>query len=294
MLSNSVLYPASQDSAPVVNMVSVKRIIIATSLLLSGVVAAPFPSDALNAATAGVSTTNSVVHEFRDLYEASAVEIEVRKVKKAKPTPTKGKPAQATPAKPKTTPKKNPKKDPKACPIKAGKGKPKKPVQRRSGRMTSTKDFDNILEDKFVLATSLKTATSVKITDLSGCTALFFWDDTFCPSAYHIFCGDEKTKAKLAAETVGELELGTNGVAIVAGNKKKQDDAKAGIEAYNTSVEADFKIKVLDNKSKIYDESKTVQKKASDPLMRFSITARVGDSSMTLNPVLGPGVSQQC
>ncbi|KAJ4355020.1 hypothetical protein N0V95_003291 [Ascochyta clinopodiicola] len=249
-----------------------------------------FPGDALSAATVGISTTNSIVHESRDVYEASAVEIEARKDKKAKPTPTKGKPAKASPGKPKATPKK----EPKVCPVKPGKGKPKKPVQRKSGRMTSTKDFDNIPEDKFVLATSLKTATSVKITDLSGCTALFFWDDTFRPSAYHIFCGDEKTKAKLAAETVGELELGTNGVAIVAGDKKKQDDAKAGIEAYNAGVEADFKIKVLENKSKIYDESKTVQKKASDPLMSFSITARVGDSSMTLNPVLGPGVSQQC
>ena len=70
-LSISVVYPASQDSAQLVNMVSVKGIIIATSLLLSGVVAAPFPSDALNMATAGVSTTDLVVHESRDLYEAS-------------------------------------------------------------------------------------------------------------------------------------------------------------------------------------------------------------------------------
>ncbi|KAF1348314.1 hypothetical protein EJ07DRAFT_184978 [Lizonia empirigonia] len=184
--------------------------------------------------------------------QASAVEIEARKDKKAKPTPTKGKPAKPTPAEPKTTPKKDPKKDPKTCPIKLGKGKPKKPVQRRSGRMTVTKDFENILEDKFVLVTSLKSATSQ------------------------------------LKSIVGELELGTNGVAIVAGDKKKQDDGKAGIEAYSASVEADFKIKVLNNKSKIYDESKTVQKKASDPLMRFSITARVGDSSMTLSPVLGP------
>lgn len=52
-------------------MVSVKRIIIAASLLLSGVGAAPFPGDALNVATAGVSTTDLVVHESRDLYEAS-------------------------------------------------------------------------------------------------------------------------------------------------------------------------------------------------------------------------------
>lgn len=97
--------------------------------------------------------------------------------------------------------------------------------------MTATKDFENILEDKFVFVTSLKTANSVKITYLGSCTTLFFWDDTFLPSAYNIFCGDEKTKTKLAAETVSEPELSTNGVAIVAGNKKKQDDAKAGIEA---------------------------------------------------------------
>ena len=70
-LSISVVYPASQNSAQLVRMVSVKRIIIAASLLLSGVGAAPFPSDALNMATAGVSTTDLVVHESRDLYEAS-------------------------------------------------------------------------------------------------------------------------------------------------------------------------------------------------------------------------------
>jgi hypothetical protein len=275
-------------------MVSVKRIIIATSLLLSGVVAAPFPGDALSAATVGVSTTNLIVHDPHDLHEASAVEIEARKDKKAKPTPTKGRPAKATPAKLKTTPTTDFKKDPKACPIKPGKGKPKKPVQRRSGRMTSTKDFNNILEDKFFLATSLKTATSVTVNDLSGCTALFFWDDTFRPSAYHIFCGDEKTKAKIAAETVGEFELGKNGVAIVAGTIDNHNAAVAGIEAYNAGVEADFKIKVLVDKSKIYEREDTFQKKPSDPLLRYSVTARVGDSSMTLKPVLVPGVSRQC
>jgi hypothetical protein len=275
-------------------MVSVKRIIIATSLLLSGVVAAPFPGDALSATTVGVSTTNSIVHDPHDLHEASAVEIEARKDKKVKPTPTKGKPAKATPAKLKTTPTTDFRKDPKACPVKPGKGKPKKPVQRRSGRMTSTKDFDNILEDKYFLATSLKTATSVTVNDLSGCTALFFWDDTFRPSAYHIFCGDEKTKAKVAAETVGELELGTNGVVIVAGTTDNHNDAVAGIEAYNAGVEANFKIKVLEDKSKIYKRENTVQNKPSDPLMRYSVTVRVGDSSMTLNPVLVPGVSRQC
>jgi hypothetical protein len=233
------------------------------------------------------------------LHEASAVEIEARKDKKAKSTPTKGKPAKPTPAKPtpakpKTTPTRDSNKDPKTCPIKPGKGKPKKTVQRRSGRMTSTKDLDNILEDKFVLATSLKIATSVTVNDLNGCTALFFWDDTFRLSAYHIFCGDEKTKAKLAAETVGELELGTNGVAIVAGTTDNYKAAEAGISAYNAGVEADFKIKVLEDQSKIYTRDDTIQMKPSDPLKRYSVTARVGDSSMTLNPVLVPGVSRQC
>jgi hypothetical protein len=160
--------------------------------------------------------------------------------------------------------------------------------------MTSTKDFDNILEDKFVLANSLKAATSVTVNDLSGCTALFFWDNTFRPSAYHIFCGDEETKAKLAAETVGELELGANGVAILAGHEDNLNAAKAGIKAYNAGVEADFQIRILRDQSKTYQRSNTVQKNPSDPLMRYSITARVGDSSMTLNPVLVPGVSRQC
>ncbi|KAH6629786.1 hypothetical protein C7974DRAFT_413546 [Boeremia exigua] len=273
-------------------MVSVKRIIVAASLLLSGAVAAPFPSDALSAATVGVGTANLILHESRDLYEASAVEIKAKKDKKVKPTPTKGKPAKATPSKPKTTPNKDPKKDPKACPIKPGKGKPKDSVQRRSGRMTSTKKLDKILENQFVLAMNLNGATSVTVDDLSGCTALFFWDKVFRPSAYHIFCGDEKMNARKAAETIGELNLGANGVVVVTGKDENRVNAMAGIEAYNAGVEDEFKFKNI--KTVGYNYENTVQKKPSDPLWRYSVTAHVGDKTMTLKPVLVPGVSRQC
>ena len=64
---------------------------------------------------------------------------------------------------------------------------------------------------------------------------------------------------------MGEIEGAENGVAIVAGNQVKYNNAVAGIQAYNKKVDKDSEINVLANKGKICDEAKTRQKSQRTP-----------------------------
>lgn len=272
-------------------MVSVKQVFIATSLLLSGVAAAPFPTSDLSVTAAEIHAINDYAIESRGLNDNSVVDIEARKSKSnisktpkpKKPTKPKGPKTPANGA---------------ACPINKPKGS--RDLERRGAFVRST-DPNNIDENKFILSTGVK-STTVTVTDLSGCTALFFWDKNFKPSVFHIFCGEEKVRVPDAAERVGDIPGGTkNGVTIFAGDKDHYDAAEAAIRLYNAGIDESERFEVNKNKEDKEDQNgrniygkddQTVLKPGA--LKRFKITARVGDKTKTLKVEAYEGQSKQC
>jgi hypothetical protein len=240
-------------------MLSLKHLCFITYILLSGVAAAPLPTNELSVATvdkvlavnyfktksrdlsdgtvveiaaAEIRGTSDFAIESRDLIDASMFDVEVRKVnpkstkKPKKPEPTKPKKPTTTKPKKPTIPKKpkSPKKpnttDGAVCSIKKPGG-----LERREGDLRPAASAENIDEDMFVLAATGK----VVVTNLSGCTALFLWDADNKPSVFHMFCGDEIKKSWQAIDEVGRKAVAFS---IVASDKDRYKNTREEIVNY--------------------------------------------------------------
>ncbi|KAH6613823.1 hypothetical protein C7974DRAFT_417577 [Boeremia exigua] len=223
-------------------MVSVKNIVIAASLLLNGVVAAPVLDREQGAAAVDIRAIDKIPVQSRNLNEAPVAAFGVSKAKdqKAKtpaPKPKTPAPKPKTPApKPKTpapkpkTPQPQPKPKPKPTtpqPTKPKTCKLKKPrsLERREGPLKPAKSAKDINEDMYVLSAT----GEVVVTNLSGCTALFLWDDKDRPSVFHIFCGDETAKAWEAIDKVGRA---AKAYSIVASKESRYKNTKKEIVNY--------------------------------------------------------------
>ncbi|KAF2684990.1 hypothetical protein K458DRAFT_301514 [Lentithecium fluviatile CBS 122367] len=194
-------------------MVSVKKLLVATSLLLSKVAATPFLASTRSVAAAEVRAINDFAIESRNLNDVS------------------DKPEPAT--------------NPDAPPPRLGQQQEKPATCRRwkprslvrRGQLKLAKDKDNILENEYITAYHVGKGGTASVTDLSGCTALFFYDKYWTPSVYHIFSGEELERSQEAATMVNDAGRDTNGVTIKADSEIKYNRAKEGIKRVNSDIE---------------------------------------------------------
>ena len=196
-------------------MVAIKQLLLATSLLLSGVTATGvgFITSDLGVAAPEVRAVEDFAIKSRDLHDEEEI---VKRVPMPKKTKAK-------------TPKKTKAKTPKKTKAKACAWKPKtkktRSLVRREGPLVVATSQTDINEDMYVLSAS---GTSV-VTNLSGCTAVFLWDANNVPSIFHIFCGDEKDKSWEAIDKVGSA---AKAYSIVASLQARYDVAKKEIVDY--------------------------------------------------------------
>ncbi|KAM3075827.1 hypothetical protein ACMFMG_007952 [Clarireedia jacksonii] len=158
-------------------MVSFKKLFFATSLLLSGVAAAPSPAGTLSVAAAEVRAVNDFAIESRDLNTIDAA---------AKPKPKKN-----------------------CGPTK------RNSLERRV--LHAGSNANQVMENEYVTAMQIKNnGGKATVADLSGCTAIFFYMDTTLRRVVHILCGNEATDAKTAAQEAAGSDSVTIGAATQA------------------------------------------------------------------------------
>lgn len=60
----------------------------------------------------------------------------------------------------------------------------------------------SLFENEWVLSNKVKSGDTVSVVDVTGCNAVYFWDDNNIPSVFHIFCGVEQTDGAAASNKV--------------------------------------------------------------------------------------------
>jgi hypothetical protein len=135
-------------------------------------------------------------------------------------------------------------------------------------------DANNVKETEYVNAMQIQAnGGHATVTDLSGCTALFFYMSTTLRRAVHITCGNEEADAKIATQAAA----GADSVTIGASDQKFYDNAVKGIHA----AKANMKI----NNGRIYDKNKVSNDKA--------VTFTGSGGSTTISEGTGPRVCKQ-
>ncbi|KAF2675750.1 hypothetical protein K458DRAFT_437773 [Lentithecium fluviatile CBS 122367] len=215
------------------------------------VAATPFPASTRSVAAAKVRAINDFAIRSRDLSNVSVVNIEVPRKDKRALIPPKPRPeALVTPNAPDAPParlrqdKPEPATNPDAPPPRLGQQQEKPATCRRwkprslvrRGQLTKAKDKDNILENEYITAYHVGKGGTASVADLSGCTALFFYDANWTPSVFHIFSGEELEKSQQAAAMVNDVGRDTNGVTIKADTEEKYKNAEAGIRSVNDQI----------------------------------------------------------
>jgi hypothetical protein len=116
-------------------------------------------------------------------------------------------------------------------------------LERRVLNSGQAKDLQDIRENQWVYGNTVRNnGGTVKVTDLSGCSALVFWADDYSPSVFHILCGEgaraDAKKAYQYVEAWGEEfgeDLMKEGITVAYSDdeylqqvKDGLDDAKSG------------------------------------------------------------------
>ena len=235
-------------------MVSVKKLLVAASILLSEVTANPLPGSERSITSAEVQSVNAYAIDSRDLNDVSALDIEIpSKDKRAliPPKTTVKEPVTTHPddapvvAKPDAETPANNNPAEAAPPVRLG-STPEKPAAcrrfatrselvARAGRLSPASNKNAIDENQYVTANKVG-GGSASVTNLSGCTALFFYDRSNVPSVYHIMCGQEYELSRDAAEMVNEIGKDRNGVKIVSADSTNAYYAEQGIREINPSI----------------------------------------------------------
>lgn len=255
-------------------MVYIKQIIVITSLLLGGALAAPVPDHGPSVVDSDIRAHDGLALEAHEFNNALVVDIEARQKKTKTPVVTKTKApkpvaSSATPKKPTASsaapkkptassaaPKPSATKTPSASGSKitsapstktsAASGtkvassacvrptKSPRSLERREGHLRPTENQMDINEDLYVLNAKGESL----VTNLSGCTALVLFDGNNLPSIFHMFCGDETSKTERAMEIVNGNTFTTKAYAIIANDQKRYDNAKKEIVQYAKGMEA--------------------------------------------------------
>ncbi|ROV91180.1 hypothetical protein VSDG_07873 [Cytospora chrysosperma] len=86
-----------------------------------------------------------------------------------------------------------------------------------------------VYESGLCPATQVEAGQTITVTDVSGCSGLFFFSDDGKTSAYHITAGREKFEGRLAARSAKEAKT-TDSYSIYAMEQMKIQDIEAAIK----------------------------------------------------------------
>jgi hypothetical protein len=201
-------------------------------LVVGRVFAVPLPGSELSVTASEARGIDDIAIDSRDLRKVTGTAIEAKNNRPKFTTPTK-KPAKKPTKRPAKKPTKRPATKPAMKPstkpaTKPGKLKscpPKRPRGLERRYMKPAKDPQKVNEHQFVISKA-----SVTVWNLSGCTAVFFWNYSKTPSAFHILCGEsEQDDAKKAADIALNADADSY-FTIVAASEEKYEIAHAAIE----------------------------------------------------------------
>jgi hypothetical protein len=113
---------------------------------------------------------------------------------------------------------------------------------------SKTNDAFELDENQWVTSVKVKSKDKVSAVQLTGCTAVFFWDVNNIPSAWHIFCGNEATDGKSAAEAEEDMGLHPVSVTIVAEKQGNYNELEKAIKAVLPNLENAFEPIIYDMK----------------------------------------------
>lgn len=86
-------------------------------------------------------------------------------------------------------------------------------------------------ENEWVPSANVRNSDKVSAVQLSGCTAVFFWDRDNIQSVYHILCGNEAVDGQSAVYDVSDSCSTIVAVTIAAGKQAYFDTMKSIIQA---------------------------------------------------------------
>ena len=143
------------------------------------------------------------------------------------------------------------------CPIK----KPRnlrfmRRVIDRSQKAAKTNGAWELYENEWITSVKVKSGDKVNVVDLSGCSAIYFWDSASIPSVFHIFCGEEAVDSAKAAEELSEMGRNPVFVTVGAPSKTKFETIRSAIRKEFPDLDEikDFKAETYDNKARAAGE----------------------------------------
>lgn len=244
-------------------MVALKRLFLATFFVAGRVTTAPVPEKGLAVTVAEIRGVSDTAIGFRDPRSVPDSTIGVRKDKPKSTTPTK-KPAKEIEKKPAKKPGK-----PKSCP-------PKRPRDLERRYLELGKDPQKNNEHQFVVSKA-----SATVWNLSGCTAVFFWNFSMTPSAFHILCGSNEEEDGAKAAEIAVSAGADSYFVIVSQTDASHKGVRAGI--MKTLNKEKIAIKGPNDKREEDDgsilELKPISYKKKDG-KRFKFTASKGSTDL--------------
>ncbi|KAK2604300.1 hypothetical protein N8I77_007243 [Diaporthe amygdali] len=136
-------------------------------------------------------------------------------------------------------------------------------------------------ENEWITALKVKSGDKISVINVSGCSAVFLWNENDIPSVFHIFCGQEEADGKKAAQTLGDMGSQVEPVSVTIA---AMDEGR--FNTIRTQIKAEFTfLKDTDFKSMIYDNDA----RADGERYRFEAVA----GTQSVEKKLGPGCSRQ-
>jgi len=129
-------------------------------------------------------------------------------------------------------------------------------VIERSQKAAKTNGAWELYENEWITSVKVKSGDKVNVVDLSGCSAIYFWDSASIPSVFHIFCGEEAVDSAKAAEELSEMGRNPVFVTVGAPSKTKFETIRSAIrkEFPDLDETKDFRAETYDNKARAAGE----------------------------------------
>ena len=129
-------------------------------------------------------------------------------------------------------------------------------VIERSQKAAKTNGAWELYENEWITSVKVKSGDKVNVVDLSGCSAIYFWDSASIPSVFHIFCGEEAVDSAKAAEELSEMGRNPIFVTVGAPSKTKFETIRSAIrkEFPDLDETKDFRAETYDNKARAAGE----------------------------------------
>jgi len=129
-------------------------------------------------------------------------------------------------------------------------------VIERSQKAAKTNGAWELYENEWITSVKVNSGDKVNVVDLSGCSAIYFWDSASIPSVFHIFCGEEAVDSAKAAEELSEMGRNPVFVTVGAPSKTKFETIRSAIrkEFPDLDETKDFRAETYDNKARAAGE----------------------------------------